>query len=123
MQVCGKKLSPESPWLSFLAAFGVAAQSSDSRAVIARTQQDLTRSLEFERHHKGKEMSRYDNAQHHLSDFDKELTRGHWDKGKLDEAIDDVKNLVDHNTLDPDLRDALTADLRDLRVLRAEHDH
>jgi hypothetical protein len=117
-----KNLIPRAAVAVLLAALSVAAQPSDSRAVIARTQQDLSRSLEFERH-KGKEIARYDNAQHHLSDLDKELTRGHWDKGKLDEAIDEVKNLVDHNTLDPDLRDALTADLRDLRVLRAEHDH
>jgi mRNA-degrading endonuclease YafQ of YafQ-DinJ toxin-antitoxin module len=76
--------------------------------------------MEFERH-KGKEVLRYDNAQQHLSDFDRELTRGHFDKGKLNQAIDDVKNLVDHNTLSPELRDTLTADLRDLRVMRAEH--
>src|SRR5258708_2153025 len=103
-----------------LAAFSLAGQRVDSRALIDRTQQDISRSLEFERH-KGKEISRYDNAQHHLSDFDRELTRGHFDKGKLDQAIDDVKNLVEHNSLDPDLRDAITSDLRELRVMRAEH--
>jgi hypothetical protein len=105
-----------------VAAFSLMAQPMNSRALVDRTQQDLKQSLEFERH-KGKEISRYDNAQHHLSDFDRELTRGHFDKGKLDQAIDDVKNLVDHNTLDTNLRDAISADLRDLRVLRAEHDH
>jgi hypothetical protein len=104
-----------------LAGLSLAAQSLDPRAVIDRTQQDINRSMEFERH-KGREIVRYDNAQHHLSDFDRELTRGRFDKGKLNQAITDVKNLVDHNTLDPDLRDALTADLRDLRVMRAEHE-
>jgi len=105
-----------------LAGLSLAAQGMDPRALIDRTQQDISRSLEFERH-KGKEVVRYDNAQHHLSEFDRELTRGHFDKGKLNQAIDDVKNLVDHNTLNPELRDDLTADLRDLRVMRAEHDH
>ena len=104
-----------------LAALSLAAQGVDPRTLIDRTQQDISRSTEFERH-KGKEIVRYDNAQHHLSDFDRKFTRGHFDKGKLNQAINDVKNLVDHNTLDPDLRDALTADLRDLRVMRAEHD-
>ena len=104
-----------------LAALSLAAQGMDTRALIDRTQQDINRSMEFERHN-GKEIVRYDNAQHHLSDFDRELTRGHFDKGKLNQAITDVKNLVNHNTLDPDLRDSLTADLRDLRVMRAEHD-
>jgi len=104
-----------------LAALSLAGQRVDPRALIDRTQHDISRSMEFESH-KGKEVVRYDNAQHHLSDFDRKLTRGHFDKGKLNQAISDVKNLVDHNTLDPDLRDALTADLRDLRVMRAEHD-
>jgi len=117
-----KSVFSQVPAVILLPAFSLAAQRMDSRAVIGRTQQDISRSLEFERH-KGKEIARYDNAQHHLSEFDKKLTEGHFDKGKLDEAIDDVKNLVEHNTLDPDLRDALNADLRDLRVLRAEHDH
>ena len=53
-------------------------------------------------------------------DFDRDFTRGHFDKGKLNTAIDDLKNVVDHNTLDPQDRDALTADLRDLRVMREE---
>ena len=104
-----------------LAALSLAAQGLDPRAVVDRTQQDINRSMEFERH-KGKEITRYDNAEHHLSDFDRDLTRGHFKKGKLNQAITDVKNLVDHNTLDPELRDALTADLRDLRVMRAEHE-
>lgn len=104
-----------------LTAFSLAAQMN-SRALVDRTQSDLRRSLEFERRN-GKEFKRYENAQHHLSEFDREFTKGHFDKGKLDDAIDDVKNLVEHNTLDPELRDAITSDLRDLRVMRAEHDH
>jgi hypothetical protein len=104
--------------------FAVAAPShriDDARDVVDRTLSDLRRATEFERR-KGKEISRYENAERHLSDFDKEITKGHFDKGKLDEAIDDVKNVVEHNTLDPDARDALNADLRDLRAVRAEHD-
>lgn len=97
------------------------AQTPDIRGLIERTQHDLRRSEEFERH-KGKEVSRYENAQHHLSEFDKDLTRGHFDKGKLDEAIEDVRNVVDHNTLDPDARDVLRNDLRDLRLARTDHE-
>ena len=66
--------------------------------------------------------ARYENAQRHLSDFDREMTKGHFDKDKLDTAIDDVKNVVEHNTLDSDARDALRRDLGDLRDVRAEHD-
>jgi hypothetical protein len=91
------------------------------RGTIDRTQDDLRRATEFERH-RGKEVERYENAQKHLSDFDREMTKGHFDKDKLDEAIDDVKNVVEHNTLDADDRDNLRRDLSDLRAMREEHD-
>jgi len=105
--------------LGLAATLGLMAQPFDTRAVIDRTQADLQRAEEFERQH-GKEVVRYDNAQKHLSDFDRNYTRGHFDKDKLDTAIDDLKNVVDHNTLSPADRDALVADLRDLRMVRAE---
>ncbi len=46
------------------------------------------------------------------------LSKGKYDRDRLDEAIDDVKNVVENNTLESRDRDALTADLRDLRLLR-----
>ena len=104
----------------FLVSATAWAQSLDPRATIDRTQTDLRRAEDFERHH-GKEIARYDNAQKHLSEFDRDFTRGHFDRGKLDAAIDDMKNVVEHNTLTPTDRDALAADLRDLRVMRAEN--
>jgi hypothetical protein len=100
---------------------GVSAQER-TRGVIDRTQGDLRQAADFERHHHGTEVVRYENAQKHLSDFDRELTRGNFDKGKLDTAIDDVKNVVDHNSLDPADRDTLRADLSNLRAVREEHD-
>lgn len=96
------------------------AQRFDPRRAIDRTQNDLRRAEEFERRHGGKEVERYTNAQKHLSDFDRNYSKGHFDKDKLDTAIDDLKNVVDHNTLSPEDRDALVADLRDLREVRAE---
>ncbi len=100
-------------------ATGLCAQVNEARGVIDRTQNDLRRAEDFERQ-KHKEVSRYDNAQKHLSDFDRDYTKGHFDKGKLDTAIDDLKNVVEHNTLNPEDRDALSADLRDLRMVRAD---
>jgi hypothetical protein len=91
----------------------------DTREIVERTQHDLREGAEFERRH-GKEIVRYENAERHLSDFDHEFTRGHFDKDKLDTAIDDVKNVVEHNTLDPRSRDELREDLEDLRGIRAE---
>jgi hypothetical protein len=92
---------------------------TDTRGVVDQTLRDLREATEFERHN-GKQIERYDNATRHLSDFDKEYTKGHFDKDKLDTAIDDLKNVVEHNTLDPRARDQLTDDLQDLRMLRAD---
>jgi hypothetical protein len=91
------------------------------RDVIDRTQNDLRAAVDYERQH-GKQVDRYENAQRHLSDFDREMTKGHFDKGKLDTAIEDVKSVVERNTLDPRSRDALRADLDGLRQIREHRD-
>ena len=92
---------------------------NNTRELVAHTQNDLQRSSGLNRR-SDKEKERYDNAQKHLSEFDKELTKGRFDKDKLDHAIDDVKNVLEHNTLAPADRDELGRDLRDLRDTR-EH--
>ena len=87
-----------------------------------RTKIDLKHAADFERNHgHGKEVARYENAQRHLSDFDRRMTRGHYDKGKLDIAINDVFVIVEQNTLDPDERDALSNDLKNLQEMRLHH--
>ncbi len=88
-----------------------------ARDLVSRVQEDLRRAVEFNRD-KEKERQRYEDAQHHLSEFDKDLRRDHFDKGKLDQSIDDLKDLVQKNTLESHDRDALAADLADLRALR-----
>jgi hypothetical protein len=90
---------------------------ANARGLVDRVQNDLQRAAHIGRHDE-KERERYDNAQRHLSDFDRQLARNKFDKDKLDDAINDVKNVVDHNTLDPHDRDMITQDLRDLRSLR-----
>jgi hypothetical protein len=105
-----------------LMAAGSIAHSQDgryenARSLVANVQKDLRRAEHFTPPN-GKEKERYFNAQHHLSEFDQELARGKFDKDKLDEAIDDVKNVVENNTLSPRDRDVLSGDLRDLRELR-----
>lgn len=67
----------------------------------------------------GHERSRYDNAIRHLSEFQNGLARGHFDKGRLDQAIGDVQNVVDHNPLDEHARGMLWNDLNNLRAFRA----
>jgi hypothetical protein len=46
------------------------------------------------------------------------LSRGHFDKGKLDGAIDELRDVIKDNTLESHDRDVLAADLADLRTLK-----
>jgi len=93
------------------------AQDFDrARNLVSRVQDDLQRAADFTRNNE-KERVRYENAQHHLSEFDRDLRRDHFDKGKLDTAIDNLKDVVKNNTLEGHDRDALAADLSDLRTL------
>ena len=107
--------------VALLMAAGSITYSQDrydnARSLVSHVQNDLRRAERFTRP-SGKEKERYYNAQRHLSQFDRQLARGRFDKDKLDEAIDDVKNVVENNTLSPRDRDVLSGDLRDLRELR-----
>jgi hypothetical protein len=89
-----------------------------ARDMVGRVLRDLERAERATRA-EGRERERFQNAQRHLSEFDARLSQGDFDKDKLDVAIDDVKNVVRHNTLPPRGRDNLSDDLRDLRQLRA----
>jgi hypothetical protein len=88
-----------------------------ARDLVTRVQDDLQRAADFTRSNE-KERVRYENVQHHLSEFDRDLRHDHFDKGKLDAAIDNLKDVVKNNTLEGRDRDALASDLSDLRTLR-----
>jgi hypothetical protein len=94
-----------------------AADLDRARDLVSRVQNDLQRAEDFTRTNE-KERVRYENVQHHLSEFDRELRRDHFDKGKLDDSINNLKDVVKDNTLESHDRDALAADLSDLRTLR-----
>jgi hypothetical protein len=72
---------------------------------------DLEQGNEKQRH-------RYHNAQEHLSNLDRNLTKGRFDKGDWNHAIGDIKDILEHNTLQASSRDALRHDLEDLRIAR-----
>jgi len=88
-----------------------------ARDLVARAQDDLRRAADFTAT-KQKERDRYREVQRKLSEFDRDLSRGHFDKGKLDGAIDELKDVMKGNTLESHDRDALAADLSDLRTLK-----
>jgi len=98
-------------------AFAFGDDYDRPRDMVAKVQADLQRAADFVRNNE-KERERYHNVQNHLSEFDRELRRGKFDKDKLDSAIDDLKNVVKNNTLESHDRDELARDLADLRTLR-----
>ena len=93
----------------------------DLRSLIDRTQDDLRAAADLE--HGNKQHDRYKNAQDHLSDFDRSLSKGKFNKDRLDTAINDLKNLLDHNTLQASTRDALQRDVEELRSAREHRGH
>jgi hypothetical protein len=92
-----------------------------AREIISHVNVDLRRAADDARQgNKGKdERDRVDKALHILSDLDQKLSKGKFDKGKLDSLISSVRDVVSHNTLAPPTRDALKADLSDLERLRS----
>lgn len=97
------------------------ANWGDLHALIDRTQTDLRTAADLE--HGQKERERYHNAQTALSSFDRGLSKGHFDKGKLDAAIGHLQSVLDHNTIQASSRDPLLQDIGDLRAARARHEH
>jgi len=88
-----------------------------ARDLVGRVQDDLRRAADFTAT-KPKERDRYREVQRKLSEFDRDLSRGHFDKGKLDGSIDELRDVIKDNTLESHDRDALAADLADLRTLK-----
>jgi hypothetical protein len=120
--VCGLALVSAGP---VAAAAGGWHQEGDwhehLRGIIDRTQNDLTAAVQIAQGPKDHE--RYRHAQKNLSDFDRKLSRGHFDDGKLKDCIGALNDILDHNTLQPSTRDALRADNEDLKMVRDRHEH
>jgi hypothetical protein len=98
-----------------------------ARDLIARVQNHLKQAADFGSHgdvkkvkRDEKEIDRYRHAQRSASDFDRHLSKGKFDKGELNSLVGDLKNILDHNTLESQERDQLTDDIRDLRNFRAQ---
>jgi hypothetical protein len=121
LAILSRRISVAGAVLAFAlsgAGWTLQAQSLDrARDLVDRVQNDLARAEDFTRNNE-KERVRYENVQHHLSEFDRDLRHDHFDKGKLDDAIDNLKDVVKKNTLESRDRDELARDLSDLRTLR-----
>jgi hypothetical protein len=100
-------------------AFAQSARFDDARQVVGRTQVDLDRAASFLRGNK-KEQDRLRNAQKHLSEVDRHMAKGKFNKDTLDSAIGDIQNVLDHNVLQSQDRDMLMRDVKELRAIRSE---
>ena len=96
-------------------------RDNEPHRLVSRVQDDLMRAERTTRA-RGRERDRYENARKHLADFDQGVSRRQFDKGRLDTAIDDVRNVVDGNPLNPEAKQQLARDLADLRELRERFD-
>lgn len=92
---------------------------SELRNLVDRVQSDLRAASDLE--HGNKQRDRYHNAQDNLSKFDRNLSKGKFDKGALDHSINGVKDILEHNTLQSSNRDMLKRDLADLKYARDRH--
>jgi hypothetical protein len=105
--------------LTFAGDHGRDRDYSDLRGLVDRVQSDLRAASDLE--HGNKQRDRYHNAQDNLSKFDRNLSKGKFDKGALDHSINGVKDILEHNTLQGSNRDMLRRDLADLKYARDEH--
>src|SRR5690349_19249634 len=71
-----------------------------AREVVSRTMEDL-RHIERRDAFAGEDRDRYDRALRSLSDFDRSVSNGRFDKGRLDEAIEHVDHVSRSRMLDP----------------------
>jgi len=104
-----------------IAPAGVWAQEGaypEARRLVQHVQEDLRHVAQEDTRHK--EADHVEDTLKHLADFDKGLANSKFDKGRLDSAIDHMKQILDDNTIDARDRDALKADLDDLRHLRVD---
>jgi len=95
------------------------AEFADLRSLVDKTQTDLKTASDLQ--HGNKQNDRYHKAQDHLSKLDKSLSHGKYNKGALNDSIDGVKSILDHNTLQASARDALARDLTELKIARDRH--
>jgi hypothetical protein len=103
--------------LSFATIPRVFAQGDEydeARNLVQRVQDDL-HSVQPNGH---KDRDRINDALKHLSELDKTFTKDKFHKGPLSDAIGNLQDILDHNTLEPRERDVLNADVHDLRELR-----
>lgn len=111
--------------VTLMPAWGIAQPATPwvrARRLVSRTQNDVRRASVISPSMSSSDRDHFDAVLKHLSDFDRDLTRRRFNKGRLNDSIGDVQRILDHNTLSPRGRDRLQRDVIALRRLRADYD-
>ncbi len=96
--------------------------SPEHRRPVETTIHDLTE-ISSQGRYDGHQRERFDMAIRHLREFGDRLHEGgRFDKDKLDQAIGDVQNVIDHNRMGERAHEALARDVTGLRDLRQHFD-
>ena len=94
-----------------------AGEYGNLRALVNRTQNDLRYAAEIPAR-KAHARDRYEDAQGHLSSFDRKLSRGRFDRGELNKSIDKLRAILNKNVLQGTARNALERDINELLAAR-----
>lgn len=92
------------------------------RALFDRTRMDLDRASTYP-YASRSDRKRFDEARRELFDFESRFDQGRYDRHELDQAINRLERVVEHNSLDPRDRAALSEDLRHMRDFRGYENH
>ena len=87
--------------------------------IIGKTMEDL-RHVEHRDVWAVVERGHYEAAERNLGDISRDLDHNRLDRGRLEAAIRDVESVAHVTKIDPEARDRLNEDLRELRRLRDE---
>lgn len=102
--------------------YGDRDQARRDRALFDRVRMDLDRAAAYP--YAGRaDRKRFDEARRELFDFASRFDRGSYQQHELDQAIDRIQRVVEHNSLDSRDRGALDEDLRLLRDYRRFREH
>ena len=85
--------------------------------ILGRVQSDIDRALSFP--FRGGERRSLEHARRDLFDFQRDLSRGRFNKGHLDSAIEHLQKVVDHRRIPYELGSTLQNDANRLRDFRA----
>jgi len=99
------------------AQFGVQYDSRSVSDLVDQVHRDLDRAYGVH-HFSGEDRDRLNHAEKELRDFVQKWDRGKFDKGQLDGAIDAIQHALDNNKMPAHARDAISADLSQLRKMR-----